>query len=1058
MSNIIKYFAKEHLVSNLLTLLILALGFISLKNIQRDIWPEVNFEITTVTGVLPGASPGQVEKLVVRPIEEALGEVDGLKKVFSSASQSLALIAIEIDADARDPKLTNEDIQNAINQITSFPAEVETPIVRMIESGQNPVISINVIPKEKGSERLSLESRDVAKKLSDELALIPLVARVEERGVLDKEFSVAAHPDKMRRYRVSLSELISALRAQNITAPSGDYKTSTNDEYLVRLNSELDSIEKIKKTYIRTNEIGVGIQIEDVADVKMDLKKTTQAYRSQGQPSFWLTVLKKKNADALMLVDNVKAYLDRVQKQYSDHFELYVSNDFSIYLKNRLSSLSSNLIFGLILVLIILSLFLPLPVTLIVAVGIPVALLSTVAVMHMTGQSLNMISMIGLIIVTGMVVDDAIVVCENIWRHVEKAEGPISDAVYAGTKEVLVPVTASVLTTVFFFAPMLFMSGIFGSFVYHIPLGVILALGFSWLEAFILMPSHFESWLGPFLNLKKLKAKSEAKTKAPSKFFLLYKTFVEKSLKLRYLMLTLVVAIIAGVSVYLKKTGQFILFPPEGVEAFFILVEGPAETPLKETEHQISLVEDVVKKHIGPEDLKSYRSTTGLIQLDTFDPQSKRGSNYGFVEVSLTPAQLRLNTADDIMALVENPLNEAVTGKFKTSFELQRQGPPQGKPVSVNLKGNNYEVLNEVAEKVMGILNKITGVSEVQNSYTEGKTEWNIIPNSRKMSSVGINTALMAQSLRASFEGLEVTQVRSLDEEMDITVKLAQDQFSSPLKALNRIQIGNQRGQLIPLKSIARFEERSTRLNLPRIDFKRLVNVSADVDLGVITPAEVVVQLTPKIEKLMSSHKNITYDFSGEDADTKESMNSLMQAFLLALALIFILLVITFSSLIQPMLVMVCIPFGFIGASLALVFHGRPFSFMGMLGIIALGGVIVNNSIVLVDFINSARRKGLDLGESIVEASSVRLRPILLTTATTVIGLMPTAYGQEIYNLVGFGGGDPFIIPIALCLGWGLGIGSIMTLIFFPALVRCVDDLVLFGSFIKSKILTFLGV
>jgi multidrug efflux pump subunit AcrB len=1028
MTGLIRFFARSHLISNIITLLILALGILSLFKIQRDIWPRVDFKTTIINTVYPGASPQQVEKLIVTPIEEAIREVDGIKRVLSTAVQNVAITVIELDENARNLKDTNEDIQSAIDRIIDLPMQAEKPIVTKIESGRYPVIELKVQNTE---NKIDIKFRDSVKLIADEMSFVPLVAKVEKVGLEDKEYVIETDIARLKKYQTSLSEIITAIATHNVSIPSGNFKLSDSSEVLVRVESEITKPEDLEKIFIRSNTSGYGVQIKDVAKVKYDLVEPERLYRFNERPTISLSVLKKINADALTLVENVKTKVEDLNKRYEGVLQITTSNDFSIYLKNRLSSLSSNLFLGLFLVLIILTLYLPFPVTFAVAIGIPVAMLATLFVFQIFGQTLNLISMIGLIIVTGMVVDDAIVVCENIWRNVELGK-PLSEASREGAIEVLLPVTASVLTTVLFFAPMLTMTGVFGSFVYHIPTAVILALSFSWLEAFFLMPSHFESWIGPFL--KNYIKKSEGKNFLRGKYI----NYVKFSLRHRYLIAFVSLIIIIGTGIFIASTGRFILFPPEGIEQFYIKIEAPTETPLNKMIDYVAPIERIALG-ISKDELKDVYTTLGIIQQDNFDPQTRRGSNYANIRVSLTPQNMRAREAQDIIDTILPKILETASDKLKISYELQRQGPPQGRDISIDISGKSFDVLQKVASELKPIIESYAGIKDFQNSYIEGKKEWFAEPNSEAMQAAGINSQMVSQTLRASFEGFIASSVRDSDEEMDIRVKMEQ-KYQNILSALSDISVGNLQGQLISLGKVAEFKNQNSVVSINHLNFKRVINISASVDLTQNTAAKIVSELKPKVEQVMQQFEGYEASFGGEDKDTQESIQSLFEAFLIAMILIYFLLVITFNSLLQPVLIMVSIPFGFVGSALALMMHGRPFSFMGLLGIIALGGVIVNNAIVIIDFVNEKRKKGYAIDDSIIESCEQRFRPILLTTATTVFGLLPTAYGEQIAKATGLGGGDPFIIPIAISLGWGLAFGSVMTLLFFPAITRIVDD------------------
>ncbi len=1036
MKSILRFFAKEHLLGNLITLLVFVFGIYGLSQIRRDIWPNVQFNITTVMTFLGGASPEQVEKLLINPIEEALREVDGIKKVLSTATESKSVTIIQLDPDSRSPEKTNADIKQAIDRIDSLPEDAETPIVTAIEAGQTPVIEVTLF-----SDELSpFEIRQAAKALGDELSLLPAVARVQKKGYLKREYEVLADPRKLAERRVSLGQLIEGVKARNVSFPGGSIEVRDGMESMVRTEGGYESPEDVARTVLLANEAGFGTKIGDVAEVRESLAKPEEIYRSNGQASLNLVVAKKVNADTFQLISSIKSTVERVQKSLPESLKIGYSNDFSIYLSNRLNALSSNLFIGLALVLIVLALFLPWQVNLVVSLGMPLAILATVLTAHLMGNALNLISLMGLIIVVGMLVDDAIVVSENIWRHVEEGSS-VEDAVVNGGSEVFGAVLASILTTVSAFGPMMFMTGIFGAFIFEIPLMVIMALGFSLLEAYIVMPSHFTSWVGPSVQRRISQGESAKRPHWFDKISERYKNFVAWSLGFRYRFLGLIFALLVAVVILLVNTGRFILFPPEGIEIFFVQVEAPTGTSLDKMAELLEPIETKILA-MDPGELKDFVSILGVIQQDPMDPQTRRGSHFANLRVALTPQHLRERSALEIVDELREQIGTP-QGIKRVVVEYARQGPPQGRPISLNLLGPDFKVLRELATQVQGELEKIEGVRDVQNSFIPGKTEWQILPRHQDTAMVGLTAAEIGQSIRAAFEGVIASSIRVMDEEIDVRVKLKHGQIEQETSEslFKNVQIGNRSGNLIPISSIADFRPVETMSSINHYKFKRMINVSADVDIDKKTPAEVVAQIRPSMKEISDRLPEYSIEFGGDDEDTAESMKALGTAFIFAACIIFALLIITFKNIFQPLLILTSIPLGFMGVAIAMFVHNRPFSFLAMLGVIALAGVIVNNAIVFLDFVNQRRAAGEGLEESIVIAAKKRLRPIVLTTITTVCGLMPTAYGDTLYKIFGVGGGDPFVVPIALSLGWGLLFGSIMTLIFFPSFIRILDDI-----------------
>lgn len=1033
MNSIIRFFAREHLFGNLLTVILIFFGIYALNSMRRDIWPNVDFNVTTVTTALPGASPEQVEKLIVNPIEEAIREVEGLDKVFSTATENVGVTVLQLDPDSRDPDKTNQDVQQAVDRVEDLPDTAEEPLVKVIETDRLPVIEVTVAGTKDTDEMVI---RNTAKDVADEVSRLSLVASVTKQGYRKREFVVYADPEKMARRRTSLSSMIATIQGRNVSTPGGDAISDDGNERLIRTEAEFQTPTDVEKAVMLANEAGFGTKIGDIARVTEQLAKPERLYKANGLPSVNMVVAKKSNADTFELIDSVKQLVGELQQKVPEGITLGFSNDLSTYLSKRLNALSSNLLIGLALVLLVLTLFLPWQVAMVVAVGIPVALFATLLTGYLFGISLNLISLIGLIIVLGMLVDDAIVVSENVWRHYEESFDIMSSAI-KGTAEVFPPVLASILTTVSAFGPMLFMTGIFGAFVFEIPLMVILALAFSLFEAFIIMPSHFTSWVRT-TEASKQKIQRNKDNHWFNGVTERYVRYVQFSLQYRYGFLALALVLLIGTGIALGAMGRFILFPKEGTELFFIQVETPMGTTLRKTMELIEPIEAEVAK-LPETELKDYVSSAGIIQQDQTDPQTRRGSQYAQIRVALTPQNRRERMASEIIEKLRTDIG-LPEGVEKVSFEEARQGPPQGRPISLNILGEDFEILKTIGDEIMAELKSLEGVEDLRSSFLPGKDEYQVVPDYQRTAVAGLTALEISQSVRAAFEGIVASSVRELDEEVDIRVKLEEKQ-GGILDQLKQLKVGNRLGNLIPLSEVADFNEATARSAITHLEYRRLHNISSEVDLEKNTPSNIVKLIDPKIEEIIKKYPGYEVKYGGEDEDTEESFAALGRAFMFAAFIIFALLIVTFKNLLQPLLVLTSIPLGFMGVAFAMFAHNRPFSFMAMLGVIALAGVIVNNSIVFTDFVNSERKRGANENDSIIGAARTRLRPIVLTTLTTVCGLLPTAYGETLYRIFGIGGGDPFIVPIALSLGWGMAFGSLLTAIFFPSFVRIVDDI-----------------
>lgn len=1036
MRRLIAFFVRQNLFGDLLTLAVIALGLLSAVLIRREVFPNVSFDIISVATKFPGASPSEVEKFVTNPMEQDLQEVDGIKRLQSVSVEGLGTMAIWLDPDQTTVEEGKADVQDVVDRLTpELPDGAEKPEVTSVQTKQQPIIEVSI-----SGDLPAMKLRRIAKDLERELEKVPGVARVVHRGLRDIEIRVEADQRRLSRYRVSLDELVAALKGQNLTVPGGTLDAPPPEqlgtERIVRTVGDFTGLDDVRKTVIRANDMGQPIRVSDVAVVDYDLERARVLNRTNGHPSLSLTILKKEKADAIELVDSVKARMAELKPSLGNEIGVDYINDFSYYIRRRLSILTSNLLIGLLFVLALLPLMLPFRFSILIALGEPFAFLGTLLILYYTGNSINLISMIGLIIVSGILVDDSIVVTENAVRLVESGMEPKKAAV-TGTLQIFGPVTASVLTTSSAFLPMLFMTGIFGKFTKQIPIAVVTALAVSLFETYFILPAHIAHWIkarpgGGGLNERKgpiARIAHWTRRHWDQEVVPLYLKYLEKAVRKRYWVAgTLTVVFFA--SLLLAARGmRFVLFPPEGVEIFFIRSEAPVGTSLERHAHLIRPVEKAVLK-LPKEELDDTTTSVGLVQQDPNDPNTRRGAEYAQIAVFLTPETQRKRTAAQIIETLRAELG-LPDGLTHLRFERVNPGPPTGKPVSLGVRGRTYEEIMPVAEELKKVLSGITGVSDVADNYNSGKEEIRVLMNSAEAAAAGLSVASVGTTIRAAFEGIVATTVRELDEEIDVRVSLTKSQRSDAA-TLGGILIPNRMGNLVPLGSVARLKPDTSVATYQHEGNQRQVKVTAEVDTHITSAVEVNNRVREQLSGLRKKFPAIDVNFGGEDEDTKESMASLGRAFVLALVGIFLILVLTFRSIIQPLVVLLTVPLGIIAVIWAFFLHGLPLSFMGMLGIIALAGVIVNNAIVFVDFVNQARENGMAKRESILEAARMRIRPIFLTTVTTVVGILPTAYG--------LGGLDKFVVPIAMALGWGLAFGSVLTAFVFPAALAILDD------------------
>ncbi len=1036
LNRLVSFFVERELLGNLITVFIFIVGTFSIFAIRKDLFPPVDFDTVLVSASMRGASSEQVEKLLVNPLEQAIRSVEGLEKVTSSAIQGLAGMVLTLDPDARDPTDTMADIRSAIDQIQNYPESANEPKIRKLNASDSTLIAIAITME--GATQYEL--REKVKFLANKLEDVNGVSGIGKTPWFDKEIVISVHERKLLRNKISLGQVIQAIRNQNKQLPAGDSMlVNKREEIFIKTDGELINLEDVRNTVIRANIEGYVVRVKDVADVSQRLEENKKIYRVDGTPSFLLNIRKKASADALTVVKRIKKKVEELKPALPANMRFKFINDFTKYLERRINVLSSNMIIGIGLVFFLLTLFLPFRIAIIVAIGIPFAMLADIALAYTLDLSINLLSLVGLIIVCGMVVDDVVVVVENIYRKIEDGI-PSKEAIVNGTAEMITPVLSAVMTTIMAFLPLMFMTGIFGKFIFHIPLMVIGALLFSLWEGFFIAPCHMQSFGVP-------KSRNTKKTPEEPGLYkrclVTYGNFIRILIRHRYLSMVgfLGIFILTG---FVAKNMRFILFPPTGMNTFFVSLESNPGTELKEMERMTSQVEEFIKQNIPKSDLTNYISSVGIQQKRPND-QSKRGSNYAQIQVDLISSELREYETTELIKKIRE--------KFKPpkkithySIDIAKRGPPQGAPISINIKGSDFAVLKQIANKLKKILTTIDGVHSIRDSELLGKRELRIIPDPVKINQAGLSVFDVAQTVQAAFGGVNASTIRSLDEEITIRVQMDKGQEDA-LEKIKKLKIGNKRFNLIPLTSVANIEINNTRQFIQHEGFARLTSVMAEVDLDKTTALAATKKFSEKSAQVLNAYPGYTMELGGESKDTNESVDGLKKSFLLAAFCIYIILILTFNNFWQPFLILCSIPMGIVGIIWALFLHGEVMSFMGMLAIVALSGIIVNNSIVFIDFFNKKCKDGLDnLENKLVETATIRLRPIILTSLTTVLGLMPTAYG--------IGGSDPFIVSLAIGIGWGLAVGSILATVAIPCEIAIAYDV---GNFLKRIWRAFTG-
>ena len=1021
MKSVLRFFVERALMVNLISIFFMAIGIYAIFDINREAFPNVNLDKISINIPYPGASPEEIERLVITPIEQELKALSGIDKMNSIAFSGSGIINLDLDPDSNNRGKIVNDVQLAVDQAVLPDDLPSDPFVLEIDGAVFPVIQLAV------SAPLSeLELQRLGNDIKDDLLSIKGIARIVIQGDRKAEIRVIVKPEKLSQYRISIGEISTLLKVWNVNSPGGQIDT-VEGQKIVRIVGQFQSVKDVEDLVLRSNDQGDNIKLSDIADIEESLVIPTTYYDSGGNPALNIIILKKTDGDIIDVVDDVKKYISTIPEVYGKNIVTSTSQDFSRFTRLRLGVLTNNGFVGLILVFASLILFLRFSIAMTTTWSLPIVFLTGLYFLYVSGITLNLISMLGFIMVLGMLVDDAIIVGENIAYHMEKGE-TANDAAVIGAYELFGPVSTTILTTVAAFLPLMFMSGIIGKFIIAIPVVVISLLLFSWLESFLILPSH----VSHLTNSKKGMKEKQWLISFEHK----YAIFLALVLKHRWLVVFLSLLVLIGSVVLAKKFMQFQLFPAAAVDQYLVRVTAKPGTNLNDLRKSLKLVDQSVRSYIEPKYLESTILSSGQMQRDAGDPLKQRGSRFGQIRVLYIPALLREghNAVDDLRYFESNLPDKYPD--LKIAFELVKPGPPTGRALEVEISSKDGKSNVQVALNLISFLKETTGVTTVESGLQPGDNEIHVILDKNLAAYAGVNLAVAATHIRASVDGLKVTTTRYGAEEVDVTIRYPAD--IDDFNALQNLKIPNNRGGLIPLSSVAQFDEKIGYTTIRHKNSLKIIRVFANIDESQTSSIKLNKHVSEQQDIWLAEFKNkVKVHYGGEAEKNAESFVSLGYSFLFALIAIFFLLSIQFNNLGYPIIVMLAIPFGAVGVILSFYLHGvfwkpMPLSFFSTMGMVALTGVVVNSSMILLVFIQRAREDGIEMIDAILLAGRRRLRAVVLTAATTVVGLLPTAYG--------WGGSDPFVSPMALALSWGLAFATLITLIVIPAALAASYD------------------
>lgn len=1035
MNRQIKWMANNHVAANLLMMIFIIGGLVMAFSIKQEVFPEIELDVVLVTVAYPGAGPEEVEDGIILKVEESLSSITGIKEITSIANEGFGSVTAEI-LDGEDIDLIMQDIKAEIDRITTLPEDAERPVITKI-ARRREVVSIVIYGN--APER---SLREHAESIRDELLAMPGITQADVSGVRPYEISIDVREDTLRQYNLTLGQIAERIRQASVDLPGGAVK-SRGGEVLIRTKEKRYTGPEYAAITILEQSDGTELKLGDIADVRDGFRETDQYSRLNGLPSAMVAVYRVGDQKPLEISRIVKDYVELKKPGLPDSIDLAIWNDYSDIYRSRLNLLLRNAFIGLILIFIILGLFLQIRLAMWVMLGIPISFLGALMMMPALDASINMLSLFAFILALGIVVDDAIIVGENVFTH-RQMKKSYMDAAIDGTIEVGRPVIFSVLTTVAAFLPLVFVGGTMGKFIKVIPLVVIPILLISLVESLLILPAHLSfgkksrpSW-GPAVFITRIRegfsGRLEKFVAGP------YKNFLSKCIKNRYTTLATAIAILL-ITAGLVGGGiiRFHFMPEVDADIITATIKMPIGTPVENTAkaHDILVkkAEEIVldfdnERPEGNSILRHiYSIVGGSMNSRATGNSTSTATHRSSVALLLTKAESRGVSSDDIArkwreAIGTIPGTDSVT--FTSSLVHF------GDDVDIQIAHEDFGILSSAVDKIKTALANYPGVSDIDDTHTKGKREL-ILTLKPEARTLGITEADLGRQVRSAFYGSEALRLQRGRNEIRVMVRYPEDERMS-LGNLESMHIRASGGVEVPFSQAAFVEEGRGFSQINRADRKRVINITASVDAKTANAEDILADLSKTVLRtLQSDYPGLVYDLEGEEKERKDSLGSLLKGFLMAQFLIYCLLAVPFRSYLQPFIIMSAIPFGFVGAILGHLILGFDLSILSMFGLVALTGVVVNDSLLLVNFANEKRRAGVELHEAVIQAAQRRFRPIVLTSLTTSLGLTPIIIEKSMQA--------QFLIPMAVSLGFGILFATIVTLLLVPSIYLILEDL-----------------
>ncbi len=1019
----INWFARNHVAANLLMGILLLGGVYSAFTIKKEIQPAIEVDIITVVVPFLGATPEDVEEGVLIKIEEAVQDIEGIKEIIATAVRNSGTVSIEVESEYEVLDILDQ-VKGRVDAISTFPDNTERPVYTRVQFQQQ-VLLITV-----SGEIDERTIKEFAKQIRNEIVSIPGVTRAEVLGGRDYEISIEVSEFTLQGYGLTLAEVAQAVRMGSLDLPAGSIRADSGD-ILVRTKGQAYVGWEFEDIVVRTHEDGTRLLLKDIATIRDEFIERDRFSEFNGEPAISIQVLSVGNQSELEIAEKVKSFIVEKQKNLPPGVHITAWADTSYYLKGRLDMMLKNMVVGAALVFLILALFLRLKLAFWVMVGLPIAFMGAFFMMPFVDVTVNMLSLFGFILVLGIVVDDAIVIGESAYTHMRE-KGHTTEVIVEGVMIVAVPATFGVLTTIAAFLPILMVTGVTGQFFAAVGWVVILCLVFSLVESKLILPAHLAH-----MHVKHYEKETHNVFIRFQRFFSeglhhfvddYYVPLLEKALKRRYLTLSIFIStLILSIGLLLGGILRFVFFPDFAADFLQVSMEMNEGTPAASTHAALRRIQEglaAVDREVSEEQGKE----SGAVVTNVL--AFARSDTSGRIIAELVKDEVAIIDGQEVLRRWRENVGE-VTGIKTLGFSGATGGPGGGPAVSLTLTGSNIDQVARAAKELERRIRLYDGIYDVRNSFDRGTTEikLNIKPEAE---SLRLTLADLARQVRAGFYGEEVQRIQRGQDEVKVMVRFPRDERDS-VGYLDNMRIRTPDGGRVPFHAVAEVELGEAPLRIQRFDRERAVRVSAEVDKDLAEPDKITADILEiELPEVMAQFPGVSYELSGSSQAAQEVQTDLIMGAFLALFLIYALMAIPLKSYAQPLIIMSVIPFGIIGALVGHWIIGIEVSMMSFFGIIALAGVVVNDSLILVDFVNREQRLGIPLTQAIRDAASKRFRAIVLTSLTTFFGLIPIVLETSLQAKI--------VIPMAVSLAFGILFATVITLFLIPILYLILDD------------------